>query len=87
LVMTGVLTRMAAKLVATASAVLGVAAGLLFVVVRAEFRRRGCHEMPKADWAFTADCVDAGSVLRITGTLLAACALATGLALWRLRHV
>ncbi len=85
--MTGALTRRAAKLIAMASAVLGVATGLLFAVVRADFRHRGCHEIHEADWWLTANCVDAGSILRIAGILLVACVLATGLALWRLRNV
>ena len=68
------------------AAVGGGFAALLFAAVKSDFTNRGCHEIPSAEWEFTANCLDADGAMRVIAAIAVVALLVFGWSVWRLRH-
>ena len=73
-------------LLAVIAGVVGGFSAISFAAVRSDFVNRGCHEIPSAEWEFTANCLDGNFGMRLTGALVVLAVLVFGWTVWRLRR-
>lgn len=85
--MRGAGNRRAMKWVAGLSGVMLALSGLFAAVVWSDFANRGCHEIARADWAYTANCVDAYNVGLFASILAFISLIGLVWPMWRLLHV
>ena len=59
---------------------------LSFSAIRSDFFQHGCHDIPKIEWEFTANCLDGNFGMNLTAALALLAAIAFGWSVWRLRR-
>jgi hypothetical protein len=57
-----VVRRFWVPIVALLSSTFATLSGLVFLAIWSDFENRGCGEIPRQDWIFTANCVDGYNV-------------------------